>query len=275
MAAAGNSYSPRRIGEQKAATDAICDYVCVWADVSVHLKVEMAGASCNPSAPAPDPSAAYLKPHPPLAIDSPLCFAWPFVARGGEDMAGSGCFFLQSAISAVSFRHPLVRSGDSARSPGIWQVQANAVPRLRYCEHACGSGSESRGSRAMRDSYESGRPTFSPDKSVCSARVGGVAASTKPDSQEASKRRPDEYVTVEEFLPRPTRPAGDGQCRSALGRFLVFHVKLFFSKTGFFSLDCFRNLKINAEKQSVPPFQDGCKGVKIGRIRIRCCEGVW
>jgi len=45
-------------------------------------------------------------------------------------------------------------------------------------------------------------------------------------------------------------------------------------KIGFFGPDCFRNLKANAEKQFVPPFQDGCKGVKIGRIRIRHSEGV-
>jgi len=111
-------------------------------------------------------------------------------------MAGSGGFFLQSAILAVSFRHPLVRSGDSARLPGIWQVQANATPRLRYCEYAYGSGSKCRGFRAMGDSRESGRPTFSLDKCVRPARVGVVVASAKPDSQEASKNVYEKWCFV-------------------------------------------------------------------------------
>ena len=134
----------------------------------------------------------------------------------------------------MSFRHPLVRSGDSARLPAIWQMQANTIPRLQWCEYAYGSGSKSRESRAMGDSCESGRPTFSLDKCVRPARVGGVVANTKPDCQEASKRKRPKYVIVNEspasHLSRwwatsyPWRedgqPAGAwaGQCRSAWGR---------------------------------------------------------
>ena len=129
-------------------------------------------------------------------------------ARAGEGIVGSGRFFLQSAISAVSFRHSLVRSGVSARSPGFPHGQTVAAPRLWCCEYAYGSGSESRGSRAMGDSYESGRPTFSPGKCVCSARVGGLLASAKPDSQEASRRKRPEYVIVNESPQVPLVPLG-------------------------------------------------------------------
>lgn len=212
-------------------------------------------------------------------------------------------------------------------------MQANAIPQLQWCEYAYGSGYKGRESRAMGDSCESGRPTFSLDKCVRPARVGGVVANTKPDSQEASKKKRPKYAIVNKSPHVPlvplgkasplvlgrasAGPPGDGWCRTpsggtqglgataaiplpaslpaasiagrrwarasdlqnrlfswqVKGRFLVFHVKLFL-KTGFFSPDCFRNLKANAERQFVPPFQDGRKGVKIGRIQIRCSEGV-
>ena len=112
-------------------------------------------------------------------------------------------------------------------------MQANTIPRLQWCEYAYGSGSKSRESRAMGDSCESGRPTFSLDKCVRPARVGGVVASTKPDSQEASKRKRPKYVIVNEsphvpLVPLGTAsppvlgrasagPPGDGWCRTPSG----------------------------------------------------------
>jgi hypothetical protein len=70
------------------------------------------------------------------------------------------------------------------------------------------------------------------------------------------------------------RPSNPAILLGGEGPVLGVSRETFFSKTGLFSPDCFRNLKANAEKQFVPPFQDGRKGVKMGRIGIRCSEGV-
>jgi len=98
----------------------------------------------------------------------------------------------------VSLRHSLVRKGDSQRLPGFPHGQTVTAPRLKWSEYAYASGSKGRGSHAMGDSCESARPIFSPDKSVCSARVGGAFASTSPDCQEASRRKRPGYVIVNE-----------------------------------------------------------------------------
>ena len=91
-----------------------------------------------------------------------------------------------------------MRKGDSERLPGFPHGQTVAAPRLQWCEYGYGSASKSRGPRAMGDSCESGRLTFSSEKCVSLARVSEAFASTLPDCREAYRRKRPGYVIANE-----------------------------------------------------------------------------